>query len=141
MAVELLPPPAPGAPPGAPFARVRASVANAGRAVGAEVAQVYVRVPRDANASAAVGGAPIPQRALAAFTKTAPLQPGSGALALEWELPLSAFETTAASGARVVTGGSYSVFVAGHAPGDPNGPSNELSMVVVVPPLPWARAA
>jgi hypothetical protein len=45
------------------------------------------------------------QRALAAFTKTPPLLPGGGALALEWELPLSAFETATASGARVVTGG------------------------------------
>ena len=135
LEVDLLPPPGPGAPPGAPFARVRASVANTGRAAGAEVAQVYVRVPRDANASAAVGGAPIPQRALAAFSKTAPLPPGGGAVALEWELPLSAFETATASGARVVTGGQYTIVVSGHAPGDPRGAAaaNELTQVVAVP--------
>jgi hypothetical protein len=96
------------------------------------VAQVYLRVPRDAPAVEAVGGAPIPQRALAAFTKTAPLPPGGG-VGLEWVLPLSAFETTTVDGRRVVTGGNYTVVVAGHAPGDPKGPSNEVAAVVVVP--------
>ena len=134
LQVDLLPPPGPGAPPEAPFATVRATVANIGSVGGAEVAQVYIRVPRDATAVEAVGGAPIPQRALAAFTKTAVLPPGGGGgQQLEWVLPLSAFETTAADGSRVVTGGNYTVVVAGHAPGDPNGPSNELVAVVVVP--------
>jgi hypothetical protein len=133
-----------------PFARVRASVANTGPVAAAEVAQVYVRVPRDAAAAAATGGAPIPQRALAAFTKTAPLSPAAAAaaaapgpsapggsgppLALEWTLPLSAFQTVTAGGERVVTAGSYTIVVAGHAPGDPRGVSNELSVVVTVPP-------
>ena len=129
-----MPPPGAGAAPSAPFARVRATVTNTGAAAAAEVAQVYVRVPRDAAAAAAAGGAPIPQRALAAFTKTALLAPGGGSAQLEWELPLVAFETSAADGRRVVTGGSYTVVVAGHAPGDPNGPSNELSAAVLVPP-------
>ena len=97
---------------------------------------MYVRPPRGAAAVAAVGGAPIPQRALAAFTRTAPLPARGGAAELEWELPLSAFETATAGGARLVTGGSYTIVVAGHAPGDPRGPSNELSAVLLVPQPP-----
>jgi MFS family permease len=72
--------------------------------------------------------------ALQAFSKTAELAPGAPATQLVFELPLRAFLTTTASGARVLTGGNYSLFVSGHAPFDEKGlaASNVVSASVAI---------
>ncbi len=130
--------PGPGAPETAPVATVTALVRNAGGAGAAaarEVAQVYVSVPADAAARAAAGGAPIPLAALQGFTRTPPLAPGGPAQPLSFSLPLRAFLTTTAAGARVLTGGDYTVSVSGHGPFDAKGlaASNVVSATVTLP--------
>ena len=124
----VAPLPPPGAPDAAPFAQLRVRVTNAGNASGAEVVQVYVRVPPPA------GGAPAPPKyTLAAFAKTTALPPGGWA-DVTLALPLRAFETTSAAGARAVVGGAYTVWVSGHLPDDPAGPANVEELPLAVPP-------
>ena len=121
LSVALAPAPGPGAPESAPVATVSVLVRNAGAVAAREVAQLYVSVPADAGARAAVGAAPIPLTALQAFTKTAALAPGAPATRIDFEVPLRAVLTTTATGARVLTGGNYTFFVSGHAPFDAKG--------------------
>jgi hypothetical protein len=135
ISVSLVPTaPGPGAPESTPMDTVSVLLRNAGAVAAREVAQVYVSVPADASARAAVGAAPIPLTALQAFTKTAELAPGAPATQLVFELPLRAFLTTTASGARALTGGNYSVFVSGHTPFDAKGlaASNVVSATVAI---------
>ena len=145
LTVALVQPaPGPGAPPEAPLLAVTLTVTNRGSSSSSkssasalaaqEVVQCYVAVPRDAAAVAAVGGAPIPLLGLAHFLKTEPLAPGATAQ-LAFTLPLRAFQTTSLEGARMVTGGSYTVSVGGHMPGDTSGaaPSNVLQATVQLP--------
>jgi beta-glucosidase len=150
LSVALVQPaPGPGATPEAPLLAVTFTVTNRGSSSGgggggrasalaaAEVIQCYVAVPRDAAAAAAVGGAPIPLLGLAHFEKTAPLAPGASA-AVAFALPLRAFQTTSLEGARVVTGGSYTVSVGGRMPGDDTGGgegSNALQATVQLPAM------
>ena len=127
--------PGPGAPESAPVATVTAFVRNAGAVAAREVAQVYVSVPADAAARAAVGSAPIPLTALQGFSKTPPLEPGAPAQQVSFSLPLRAFLTTTASGQRVLTGGNFTVYVSGHSPFDAKGlaASNVVSVTVELP--------
>ena len=136
LAVAVVPTlPGPGAPESAPFATVTALVRNAGAVAAREVAQLYVSVPATAAARAAVGGAPIPLTALQAILKTPPLEPGAPAQEVSFSLPLRAFLTTTAAGARVLTGGNYTVYVSGHGPFDAKGlaASNVVSATITVP--------
>ena len=92
-------------------------------------------VPRDEAAVAAAGGAPLPLLGLAHFLKTEPLAPGATAQ-VAFTLPLRAFQTTSLEGQRMVTGGSYTVSVGGHMPGDTSGgaaASNVLQATVQLP--------
>jgi hypothetical protein len=134
--VPAAPFPRPGdAPPNATALtvtfRVTATRAAPGTPAAAEVAQVYVSVPR--GASPGVGAAPIPYVGLAGFFKTAPLSLGASQL-ITISVPLSALETTTEGGGRVLTQGGYTIAVSGHMPGDAKGPANVVSQLVNLPP-------
>jgi beta-glucosidase-like glycosyl hydrolase len=134
LSVALVSPlPPAGAPASTtPLAVVTVYVANTGTVAGSEVVQVYVSVPNNANVSAMIDGAPVPLYSLAAFTKVVDLQPGAPPVPVQLTLPLRTFETTTLNGARIVTGGDYTVCVSGHMPADPHGPANMLTTVVTL---------
>lgn len=124
----VAPLPPPDAPDAAPFAQLRVRITNTGSTAGAEVVQAYARVPPPP------GGYPEPPKyTLAAFAKTGALPPG-GWVDVDLTLPLRAFQTTDAAGSRAVLGGDYTVWVAGHLPDDPAGPSNVEALPLAVPP-------
>lgn len=138
LSVSLVSPaPGPGSDDQTPLLTVSVAVQNTGAVAAADVAQIYVSVPRIGNVSTLTGGAPIPLFNLVAFQKTSVLPPSS-TITLSWTLPIRAVQTTTNNGDRLITGGVYTLYASGHAPDDQSGiamHSNVVSLPVTIPPL------
>jgi beta-glucosidase len=105
---------------------VSATVQNAGSVAGFEVAQIYITPPSLVNVTT-------PVYSLQGFQKVY-LPTGGDPMPISFQLTASQLSVVVENGTRVITPGTYTVYISGHLPFDIKG---ELSSNVVTTTFTW----